>query len=239
MELTFFNHKKRRAYRSAPASGPARHLIGGSGEAVLYQSRLSVSFDLLVSLDLTDPALDLEISPNVGRLPLVYGIAYVGNHGAQRYNVLSDGTVKIADENALAPDGEHVPSNKEERGIELVDCKFDLSRAEDALSMLQVFGLDDLSEREIERALKIAYSGRYALDVYEDWIVYKDLTKKQYLEFWGAPPFWQPGGISTSCSNEICDGQNVRVFATCDIGSLLVIYRHCPDCQSILVSNQA
>lgn len=238
MKLTYFNHTKRRAYRSEPVSTPGPHTTGGSA-STLVRNSLSVPFDLLFSLDLSDPAVDLDIPLDDQGLPLVYGLDYVGHHGDQRYSINSDGTVDVAEADEFQPDGEHVPTNAEPQAMQLVDCQFDLSKAEDALSMLQVFGLSDLSEQELERALEIAYSSRYPLEVYEDWQVYKDSTKREYLEFWGSKPFWQPGGVSAFCSNNTCNGQNACVFAACDTGRLLVIFRYCPDCQSILTQNQA
>ncbi len=74
--------------------------------------------------------------------------------------------------------------------------------------MLQVFGLDNLSESELDRALEIAYDDWPGLDVIEDWVVYKDSTKREYLEFWGSPPFWQPGGLSDRCNIRICPSVN-------------------------------
>lgn len=238
MKLTYFNHTKRRAYRSELVSTPGPHTIGGSA-STLVRNSLSESFNLLFTLDLTDPAVDLDIPLNEQRLPLVYGLDYVSYHGDQRYSINPDGTVDVAGAEEFRPGGVHVSTNTEPQGMQLVDCQFDLSKAEDALSMLQVFGLSDLSEQELERALEIAYSSRYPLDVYEDWQVYKDSTKRQYLEFWGSEPFWQPGGVSMYCSNKACDGRNARVFATCALETLLVIFRYCPDCQSILTLNQA
>ena len=239
IELTYYNHQKRKAYLGVPRTDSARHSMGGAAAPLMAGSSLPLPFDLLFTLDLDDPAIDLELSPNVRWLPLVYGFAYMGYYGEQRYGVYADGTFEVADELSLQPDEDGSPQVSSETGIELVDMGLDLSKAEDALSMLQVFGLGDLSESELERAIEIAYSPGYPLDVNEDWIVYKDLTKQKYLEFWGSSPFWQPGGISTSCSNPECGGQDAQVFATCGSSSALVIFRHCPDCQSILTHNQA
>ena len=124
--------------------------------------------------------------------------------------------------------------------IELVNRNLDLTKAEDALSMLQTFGLDDLDASELERALEIAYSGNFALDVDEDWDLYKDSTKQEYLEFWGAPPFWQPGGFGSYCMNPDCSGESLRVIGYCSHGvSLLIVFQYCDKCHWIFTTNQA
>ena len=241
MSLTYFNLNQRKAFQPSSAASPFKHRIGGdSSEVMLQRDALTVPFDLLATLDLSDPALDRTRLPNVVKLPLVYGIDYVGYHGEQRYTVQEDGKVEIANTNSLKSDGDHTPPWKPtSEFVSLVDCDFDLSRAEDALTMLQVFGLKDLSEDELNRALEIAYSDEYNLDVMEDWIVYRESTRQEYLEFWGSCPFWQPGGVSTSCTKPGCKGDDAQVLATIDIGRLLVIFRYCPDCQSTLAHNQA
>ena len=152
MSLTYFNLIQRKAFQPSSAASPFTHRIGGdSSEVMLQRDALSVPFDLLATLDLTDPALDRTRLPSVAILPLIYGIDYVGYHGEQRYTVQDDGKVEIANTNSLKSDGDHTPPWKPTaESVSLVDCDYDLSTAEDALTMLQVFGLNDLSEDELD-----------------------------------------------------------------------------------------
>jgi hypothetical protein len=238
MDLEVFNYRDRCVLDGVLGSGRFQHSAGGTAQDTwLRNSDLEAPFDLLFTLDLSDPSIDIKI-PGVTRLPLLYGMNYLAD-ADQSYHVINDDTVQVRDARPLKPnrDGDYGVDGTQ-RPIELVDRNLDLAKAEDALSMLQTFGLNDLDDAELARAIEIAYSGNYALEVIEDWIVYKDSTRREYLEFWGSPPFWQPSGFSSKCERSHCSGSSVRVIACCPFGELLVIFRYCEVCHWIFTTNQ-
>ena len=239
MNLEFFNYRDRCVLDSFPGGGRFHHSAGGTAQDTwLRNSGLVVPFDLLFTLDLADPAIDIQI-PGVTRLPLLYGMNYL-DEPEQSYQVINDNTVQVRDARRLKYNRvEDYGVDRTPRPIELIDRKLDLAKAEDALSMLQTFGLNELDEGELARAIEIAYSGDYPLDVVEDWIVYRDSTKREYLEFWGSPPFRQPGGFGSQCEGPNCSSNSVRVIACCPFDALLVIFRYCEVCHCIFTTNQA
>ncbi len=205
MLLTLFNHSKRIVRDSKLAEGAFAHTQGGTlSSHGISIPELRTPFHLLYDLDLQDPAIDISI-PNLDALPLLYGLHYMGTTSDQMYKVGPNRVITVLGHRELTADFDYdVPDSFPELRISFEIRQLDLSRAEDALSMLQVFGLDNLSESELDRALEIAYDDWPGLDVIEDWVVYKDSTKREYLEFWGSPPFWQPGGLSDRCNNPNC-----------------------------------
>ncbi|MEO1529538.1 MAG: hypothetical protein AAFX06_29290 [Planctomycetota bacterium] len=244
MYLTLYNHSERGALEPRDVQGEYQHTRGGSAmESWLRNESLPLPFDLLFTLDLADPSVDLQI-PGIKRLPLLYGMNYVEYSGDQSYRVTAEGTATILGSKNLTPNqGEPLIEAVAEAPVDFVDVGLDLSKAEDALKMLQVFGLGDLDESELQRALDIAYGDDYNLDVLEDWIVYRESTKQEYLEFWGSQPFWQPGGASDTCDTPDCPSgthdSSVRVIAQCQVESLLVIFRYCNVCHTVFTLNQA
>ena len=129
---------------------------------------------------------------------------YVGNHSDQAYRVVSNRKAEITDHNRLTPDYEDPRIEAtEEAPIVLVDVGLDTTVAEDALELLQVFGLDDLDESEMQRAISIAYSDQYNLSGYKEWNEDSDFSQRSYLELMGVQPFWQ-GGVTDRCENSKC-----------------------------------
>ena len=62
MKLTFYNHSTRRAYESLHSKGHYEHTSGGSADSLwLNGLNLQSPFDLLYTLDLGDPVVDLHI----------------------------------------------------------------------------------------------------------------------------------------------------------------------------------
>lgn len=246
MKFALFNHHSRGVYEGREKASPFEHTYGGTVDSHgIRIKNTRAPLHLLFELDLSDPAIDVRI-PGVTRLPLLYGLHFTGEITDQRYIVHPDRSVEFFKLEGYSPDfGLEFPDAFPESPVSLERASFNPHKAEDALSCLQVFGLKHLSESELERAITIAYDNWPGLDVIEDWIVYKDLTKQEYLEFWGSPPFRQPGGISRSCDNPKCSSithvsqqDSVRVIAMCKIRGILVIFSQCHLCQNIHVTNQ-
>ena len=205
MTLTLFNHESVSVSESRNRSSQYQHTYGGTvdGHGIRVRN-VRTPFHLLFDLDLRDPAIDVRI-PGISRLPLLYGFNYSGTTTDQQYFVRPDKTIDVFGIDSSSPDfGVEIPASFPETPISFENTKYDPKNAEDALSQLQVFGLNHLPASELERAISIAYDKWPGLDVYEDWSVYRDLTKKEYLELWGSPPFAQPGGVSRRCQNPLC-----------------------------------
>lgn len=205
MPLTFYNHSDRIVRDSTLAVGKFAHTQGGTlASHGITIPELRTPFHLLFDLDLRDPSIDIMI-PNLETLPLLYGLHYMGTTSDQVYKVGPNRVITVLRHRELTADFDYdQPDSFPECNLAFETRQLDLSTAEDALSMLQVFGLDDLNESELNKALDIAYDDWSGLEVLEDWVVFKDLTRREYLEFWGSPPFWQPGGFSDRCDNPNC-----------------------------------
>lgn len=89
--------------------------------------------------------------------------------------------------------------------MSLYQVAYDRATAEDALSLQAIFGLDGLSDAELQRAIKIGRSDNSYVcysrdDVYPDW------TDEDILRCLGRAPFMQ-GAPYKSCDNPECTAE--------------------------------
>ena len=177
MTLTLFNHETLSIREFRSTASPFGHTYGGTTAAHGFRVKnVKGAFHLLFDLDLNDPAIDVRI-PGVSRLPLLYGLHFAGTTTDQQYIVHPDRRVEVFGLKGQSPDHDlEVPDAFPESPISLEKTAFDPAKADDALSYLQVFGLDHLSESELEKAIAKAYNKWPGLDVDENWSIYKDST---------------------------------------------------------------
>lgn len=165
-------------------------------------------FHLLYHLNLADPAIGLSI-PHVHWLPLCYGFAYASKNADFIYRVLNDNEIKLIAPDSLDfdPDSPYpgYPTVFPESPLTFLKQPYDPGVAEDALGLAAVFGVEQLPEGEMQRAIELVRqqglleewtkSGTFA-----DWSP-KDLLRSMYKE-----PFAQ-GAPLKNCENPSCTAE--------------------------------
>ncbi|MEX2168888.1 MAG: hypothetical protein WD851_06240 [Pirellulales bacterium] len=204
LPLSLFNHRKLKHYReTSEGADHFGHAFGGGfTSSGLRIVNADFPIHLLYRLNLDDPAFDIEI-PGVKWLPLCY--RFVPLTGDTLYRVVSDTEIEL-----ISPIDEEAdpafpypgfPSTFPSRSIAFARQPYDPTNAEDALSLLTVFGLDQLSPDEMKLAIKIAKETGELCDKHD-----VNLTDEEHLKSGGNWPFLQ-GAPTTSCNNPLCSAE--------------------------------
>jgi hypothetical protein len=216
------------------AYNPKQHFIDAIGEASEFGHTFGgdpegfgirfVNSDfplhLIYRLNLDDPLVPIDI-PNVKWLPLLYGFRHTTARVEHCYRVRNDSEIEL-----VAPQNEEVykiwdaPATFPHAPTRFRLEPYDPTVAEDAIRLKGIFGWDDLSRRELDRALELIQASgcSYSLDDApdDDW-TYEDVIRCMY-----DPPFVQ-GKSFYRCRNPVCNSENFRVIALQDA----VIDREC------------
>lgn len=288
MTLRIFNHHNHSELTAISDASGFGHAFGGTIEEHGFRvtTRRGVSFmnrafailarqasDLVVTdlprchllycLDLRDERLGVSI-PNVKKLPLIYGFHYVSIGGEFSYHVPNDKTIDVITHGAK-DFRESFPSTNFPRyfarsAVSFAQRIVDVASAPDALNYQGVFGLQELSDSEMKRAISIAKNEQlvefddFRRNVDDEW------DDDSILNAMGRRPFYH-AAPSKTCTNPNCTvpineeytkifGRSIRydsrrVFALHEpelndrIGvSWQVLYQICEYCKIISVTNQ-
>src|SRR4051812_47957285 len=160
MPLSFFNYETKSHFREVPGKRDEfGHTFGGNPAAVGTRFRNCEPIHLLYRLNQSDPVVNLNI-PGVRWLPLCYHFSYAAYDGTLIYRVLMGDEIELIRPTDAQFDPEFpfpgFPKGFPPAPFAFEQQPYDPTRAEDALELAAVFGLDDLSESEIKRAIVIA-----------------------------------------------------------------------------------
>lgn len=158
-------------------------------------------------LNQADPAVANTV-PDVNWLPLCYHFSFASLDGTLIYRVLSNSEIEI-----IAPldaridrdfPREGFPRSFPKRPIAFKEQPYDPTVREDALKLAAVFGIEQLSESEMKRAIAIAErtSGTISDCGFKDWLP-EDILRRCHRE-----PFMQGAPLKT-CKNPNCTAEIV------------------------------
>ncbi len=208
MPLTLFQHDSLRCFREV-ANAPDRygHTFGGDPIAKgLRFVNLDEPFHLLYHLNLADPAVGIQL-PGVTWLPLCYGFGYSYRDADFIYRVPNDMDVELIAPNELVfdPDSpyDNYPAWFPESSLHFAPLPYDPKRAEDALSLAAILGIEHLPPEELQRAIQLVDQEGLLARWKRDWEGWEpeDLVRCMHKE-----PFMQ-GPPSKSCDNPDCTAE--------------------------------
>jgi hypothetical protein len=206
MPLSLFDHNAPAHYREkAVVTNPFGHTFGGElSEFGIRCINLEQPLHVLYHLNLSDPAVGVKL-PGVKWLPLLYGFAYATYDGMIIYRVVNDTEVELiapADPQ-YDPDFpyDNYPKSFPQSAVSFAREPYDPTIAEDALSLAAVFGVDRLSEREMQRAVAIIEREGWRTDEFYSARRPQDFIRSDYRL-----PFMQ-GAPSKSCDNPECTAE--------------------------------
>jgi len=206
MPLSFFDYKTFSHFREV-VGRPDRYEHTFGGEPSTFEIRFvnCEPMHLIYRLNQADPAVSLGI-PDLHWLPLCYHFSYAGYNGELIYRVLNDMEIELIAPTEAHFDAEfpfpNFPQSFPQAPITFCKQKYDPTLAEDALKLAAVFGVDQLSESEMKRAILIAdeTSGTISDFAVPDWTP-EDIIRCNHRE-----PFIQ-GAPSKSCDNPNCTAE--------------------------------
>lgn len=208
MPLSLFNPETLRCFRETAGGDEFDHTFGGDPTAKgIRFVNVERPLHLLYRLNLADPAVGIEL-PGVAWLPLCYGFGYAAHHGEMIYRVINDSEIElIAPADAeFDPDFpyENYPANFPESPLRFAAQPYDPTRAEDALSLAAIFGIDHLPEPEMQRAIQLVEKER----LFDEWRteMFSDWSDADYIRCMYKEPFMQ-GAPSKSCDNPSCTAE--------------------------------
>lgn len=233
MPIELFDHDRLTISSETSKPNPEfQHYFGGSAkEYGLRFVNAEHPCHVVYWLDTTDPLVPFS-HPNVRFLPLVHGFQYSSNGFEFIYRILNEQEIEI-----IAPDplefNKHFPYSNYPPHFEKTGVSFELANykpkdAESALEYQGVFGIDQLSKSEMQRAIEIAR---------ETWhperFTGRDWSDEEVVRIRGCDPFVQDTP-SASCENPDCTAEVDRVIElesksyTIRVSSLKVIAIHQP-----------
>jgi hypothetical protein len=252
--LTTFLFGQGRIAAAVSGRGKYDHTFGGPHDrkGAGREACRGVLIHLLHRLDLTDPSIPIAV-PGVCWLPLYYCFDFRVNDLG--YRLLSDDAIEVfiptddpnvSDEEEWPGDG--YPSEFPRSGIRIDHHDYDPTDLEDAYRWAGVFGISKLSSRDQAAAKRRAA---------EQAELFGSFTPEMDEEFEEAlsSPFPQ-GRPNTPCLNPRCPNRSrkgslhpialmpaqpvkgVHTFGEYG-GGVWLIFRMCPKCHSIRVSNQS
>lgn len=202
MPLSLFSHNpKTHLVDEINQSGTFGHTFGGTFKQFDLQTRNSdAKSHLIYRIDLSDPNVDIEI-PGVGFLPLVYH--FEGDLECS-YRVEPDGQINIL--NPMSGKGAHfdVPDAFPLAKTSFSKQEYDPTNADDVMRLKGVFGWDELSRSEKDRALEIA---RTLSELTEADGIDESWSYETVIECMYEPPYSQ-GDPLERCKNPACKNFN-------------------------------
>jgi hypothetical protein len=213
MPLSLFHHDRFAHYRSTNKRlSTYDHTFGGDANSYgLRFVNVGSPLHLIYRLDQSDPAIPIQLD-EVRSIPLVYGFRYAAFDGTLICRVLNDVEIEVLAPTELTYDPDFpYPGHPEQfplTPIAFTQLPFDPARAEDALSLQAIFGLDKLSRSELQRAIKIGLSNSSYVCYSRDDLPDPGWTDEDILRCLGRAPFIQ-GAPSRSCANPDCTAEIV------------------------------
>lgn len=211
MPVELFDHDRIAISRELPKLGSEhQHFFGGcAGQYGIRIVNAECPCHIVYLLDTADALVPISVS-NIRFLPLVYGFQCNTNGGALIYRVLNEQEIEV-----IAPDPlefikdfpyPDYPSHFAKSAVSFEQCVHEQQVAEAALAYQGVFGIDQLSESEMKRAVKIARS-TWGSEAFEN----SDWTAEQSVRNLGCAPFYQDKP-SRRCDNPNCTAEVEEVF---------------------------
>jgi hypothetical protein len=207
MPLSLFNHNTRSHFRELSKKSDAfGHTFGGDPASWSIRFvNLEDPLHLIYRLNLVDPSIDVQI-PGVSWLPLCYGFRYAAFSGTFIYRVINDCEIELIDP-AEVEYRSDVPCDKypdsfDESPVSFAKVGYDPSKAEEALSLAAIFGIDQLSDAEMKRAIDIVEQ----TGLFREWSM-PDWSPESIIRCGYKEPFMQ-GAPSKSCDNPECTAEN-------------------------------
>ena len=216
MPIELFDHDRLTISRETSKTKPEfQHYFGGSAKE--YGLRF-VNADhpchVVYWLDTTDPLVPFS-HPNIRFLPLVHGFQYSSNGFEFIYRILNEQEIEI-----IAPDPlefnkdfpyDNYPPHFEKTGVSFESGNYKPKDAESALEYQGVFGIDQLSKSELQRAIEIARKTWHP-ERFTDF----DWSDEEVVRIRGCDPFVQ-ATPSDSCENPNCTAEVDRVIEAYDL----------------------
>lgn len=252
MMFLLYPPNRRRVYRgvSAHTSAYGHHFGGADAYAGLTAYAGQPPVHLLFRLDLNDARLGLTL-PGARWLPLLCAIRYGACDLA--YRALSDTRVEIvmqAAQEAWHDYPRHsYPDALPARPLDLTAQDWDPDRPETVLPHIGVLGCEELTPSQFEALARYVDSeGLYDPEIHTDWENVEEFVREA-----AAYPFLQ-GKPEGRCPDPACGryGQyrGMHTFVVFEADSeqakslwgdaenLLLSYRICPECSTILACNE-
>jgi hypothetical protein len=244
MPLSLFHYTpKSRVEDCIGSESKHAHTFGGhSREFDLAFTNAPLPLHLIYRIDLRDPLVPFSL-PNIDFLPLLYCF----NYGTDCcYQVVSNTELKLVhpvEQEYHFPPWD-APESFPRQSTSFSPKPFDPTNADDVMDWKGVFGWDELTGNERERALDLARerTSLTADDGPDDDWTYEDVIRSMY-----DPPFAQSKPYN-SCENPDCEDDRLQVIALQDnvVSSELIwpdkfvqtIWEMCSSCHCITVSNQ-
>ena len=244
MPLSLFGYNpKSRVEGSIGTESKSTHTFGGqTSDFDIVLADAPLPLHLIYRIDVRDPLVPFWL-PGVRYLPLLYCF----NYGTECcYQVLSDTNIKLLHPCKKAkyfPPWE-APNSFPRLALSFSQQPYDPTNADDVLNWKGIFGWDELTENERERALDLVRE-RTSLTADDgpeaDW-TYADAIRSMYH-----PPFAQSKPYN-SCGHPDCEDSQLRVIALQDNveesemiwpdPGVQTIWEMCSSCRCITVSNQ-
>jgi hypothetical protein len=215
MPLSLFHHKRLWHHREVVGQrNEYGHTVGGDLPSFgIHCENLQSPPHLLYRLNLADPAIDMDL-PGIQWLPLCYGFAYAAYEGTFIYKVLSDSEIRVIAPHDAEYDPnfpyENFPRSFSQQSLIFERQQYDPTVAEDALSLAAVFGVEQLSEAEMQRAIRIVEE---TSGLFREWggpgtpgKDFPDWSREELVRYQYKEPFAQ-GPPSKSCENPDCTAE--------------------------------
>jgi hypothetical protein len=269
MPLSFFHHQTLSHYcEDSNSPNKFGHTFGGDPSSFGLRFANCEPLHLVYRLNQADPAVNARI-PGVTWLPLIYHFPYASIYSDLVYRLVSDTEIEMLAPLTAEFDDEFpysaYPSAFPESPVAFSKRKYDPALAEDAVPLAGVFGIGQLSDSEMKKAVQIV--GRTST-LFEDWaadggtpgVDFPDWSEEELVRHVYDEPFMQRRPTK-ECDNPECTPQvsrdektenlrkdSMRVFALLqpDAQNKLLwghlhaqlIWQLCESCNCIRVSYQ-
>jgi hypothetical protein len=216
MPVEIFDHDRIAISRELPkADSRHQHYYGGSAEQYGLRFRnADPPCHVVYMLDTADELVTIKL-PGVRFVPLVHGFQYSSNGGDFLYRMLNEKEIEVIapappEFNPDFPYSDY-PSHFPQSAVSFEQRLHDQTTAESALEYQGVFGIDQLSKTEMNRAVAIARS-TWHTEYFED----NDWSDEESVVIYGCAPFMQTKP-ATHCNNPNCTAEIVRTVEASEI----------------------
>jgi hypothetical protein len=202
MTLSLFHQQPPLHFSELEGAGEFSHTFGGTPHSFGIRFTNCSPLHLIYRLDLADPAAPVG-RPDLKWLALVYHFSDASFAGELVYQVRSDTEIQVLSPalQQFNPDFPYsnFPPFFDETAIHFERQPYECTRAEDAVRMAALFGLNSLSDVEMERAVELADESCGTISAWglPDWTP-ENIVRSAHRE-----PFAQGSPIA-ECTNPDC-----------------------------------
>ena len=244
MPVFLYDHASRSVFVGTISSDAGKHQHPFGGTA----AQQGIAFDdpdpplhFLFGLSVDDPIVR-SIVPQCAEplVPVIFGFSYPSEYGFVYRNVNS--TIEIRSPRTLRYDptwfGEQFPGVFPSRFINLEPTQPDLNDPIAALDFASIFGIDLLTETQLETAIRWV---RDETDLFQVWNM-PDWSDKDLVEFAHPGPFWQWKPETTCKAGLSCGRNTLRVIGIVTDDEIAcdgqIILQHCLVCGCLATTHQ-